>query len=261
MRSLRSCGLALLGAALLAGPAGAQDRMPTELWSEYPVVQKVQRVRAQPTTIGPLLPPSPGETTTADGESPAWSLWLAVAAAGALAVFLAARTAAPVASSGIRAVGGGARRLQRLTRPTPRTRGQKPARPAHPHAPARRRQPQYAPLPPVSVAEPDIEREPRHYVTRRTGFLRSRFVVVADEPGGKVTRLRSSKSFWRVGGAARREEAADEAWNDLVNDLRVSGWEPYTAQPSDFYVLLRRVDSQPTSALSTIEAYTHSDTG
>jgi hypothetical protein len=239
----------LLCAAAAAVPARAQDQMPTELWSEYPLVEKVQHV--QSTSIGPLLPPSSVDTASPPGESTRWSLWLAVAAVGVLAVLLALRTAVPVASSGLR------------LRPRPRARTPKPVQlrehPAHPRAPARRRQAQYAPLPPVVVAEPDIEREPRRSVVRRTGFVRSRFVVMSDEPGGKVKRVGRSRSFWRVGSAAGRERAAEDAWTDLINDLRVSGWEPDSTRPSSFYVLLRRVDTTPSSILPTIDAYTRAD--
>ena len=238
----------LLCAAAPAAPARAQDQMPTELWSEYPLVQRVQRV--QSTSSAPLLPPSPVDTASPPGESTRWSLWLAVAAVGAVAALLALRTTVPVAS-GLR------------LRPRPRARTPKPVQlrehPAQPRAPAGRRQAQYAPLPPVAVAEPDIEREPRRSVVRRTGFVRSRFVVMSDEPGGKVRRVGGSRSFWRVGSAAGRERAAEDAWTDLINDLRVSGWEPDSTRTSSFYVLLRRVDTTPSSILPTIEAYIRAD--
>jgi hypothetical protein len=238
----------LLCATAQVASVHAQDQMPTELWSEYPLVQKVERV--QPTSIGPLLPPSPAETSPSS-DSTRWSLWLAAAAVGALAVLLALRTAVPVVSSGLR------------LRPRPRAEKPKPVQlrehPTRPRAPARRRQAQYAPLPPVAVSEPEIEREPRRSVVRRTGFLRSRFVVLSDEPGGNVKRVASSRSFWRVGSAAGRERAAGDAWNELIDDLRVEGWEPDSTRPSSFYVLLRRVDTAPSSILPTIEAYTRAD--
>ena len=263
---------ALLWILVLAAPAGAQkpSEMPTELWSEYPLVQKVERPQStaesagEPSAIGPLLPPADPEAAPAPGESTRWGLWLALLGLGAIAVIFAARAAPPVAASGIRVVGGGAKRARaRVHQPRVRTRKPKPVRlrdPEHfPRARARGRQAQYAPLPPVALAEPDIEREPRRSVVRRTGLLRSRFVVVADEPEGRVERLGSSKSFWRVGGATRRERAAEDAWIDLVNDLRLTGWEPDLARRSDFYVLLRQADVGPSSILPTIEAYTHAD--
>jgi hypothetical protein len=257
VRRALTLGAAILCVTALAAPAGAQERMPTELWSAYPLVQKVQRTET--TSIGPLLPPTPTDSVPAPDDSRRWSLWLAVAAVGALALLLGLRTAAPVASSGIHAVGAGTRRLRSVARPRPRVRRPKPRRErsARPKAPARERQAQYAPLPPLAIPEPDIERESRHYVARRTGFLRSRFVVVADEAGGKMKELTSSRSFWRVGRAGRKDQAADAAWFDLINDLRVAGWEPDSTRPSEFYVLLRRVDTGPSRIAPTIEAYTH----
>jgi hypothetical protein len=87
---------------------------------------------------------------------------------------------------------------------------------------------------------------------RRSGLLRSRFVVVADEPGGSVERVGRSRSFWSVG---RRERGAVEAWSDLVDELRDAGWQPYSPR-SVYYTLLRRVDDGTSSLPPTIEAYT-----
>jgi hypothetical protein len=267
---------ALLSLLVLAAPAGAQQSdLPKELWSEYPLVQKVERAQstpksrtestpeltAEPRAIGPLLPPA--DAAPAPGDSTNWGVWLAALALGSIVLLVAARTVPPVAASGLRAVGGGVRSLRSHTIPRPRPRSRKPKskpmqlreHPPHPRAPASGRRTQYAPLPPVSVAEPELEREPRRYVVRRTGFLRSRFVVAADEPGGKVTRVASSRSFWRVGDAARQERSADDAWHELINDLRASGWEPST-QRSDFWVPLRRIDDGTTPILTTLEAYT-----
>ena len=93
---------------------------------------------------------------------------------------------------------------------------------------------------------------------RRTGLLRSHFGVYADEPGGEFSRLASSRSFWTVGRAAWQERVAEDAWDDLMNDLRLSGWEPESARRSDYYVALRRIDPLVVSSvLPTIEAYTH----
>jgi hypothetical protein len=261
---------ALLCIVLFVAPAGAQkSELPTELWSEYPLYQKVettdQRIERMETTtaIGPLLPPTNPESAPAVSDSPSWPLWLALLAVGSIALLVAARAAAPVAQSGVRVVGGYARRVHApaLPRPRPRTRKarSKPVElrehPPHPRAPVKGAQAQYAPLPPVAVAEPDIEREPRRSVVRRAGLLRSRFVVVEDEPGGGVRRVARSRSFWRVGGDIRREQAAEAVWSDLVNDLRAAGWEP-DVQRSEYYVLLRRIDDGETSILPTIEAYT-----
>jgi hypothetical protein len=285
---VRYAGAAVFSILVLASPAGAQtSEMPTELWSQYPLVQKVERAKstaqsaAEPSAIGPLLPPVDPEAAPASGASTRWGVWLAALALGFVTLLFVARTVPPVAASGVRAVGGGVRRLRSSAAPRARTRKPKPLQlreaPAQPReapdqvlpapaqlrdapvqlppAPASGRPAQYAPLPPVAVAEPDVEREPRRSVMRRTGLLRSRFVVVADEPGGKVRRVARSRSFWRVGGVARRERAADDAWSDLVNDLRAAGWEPDSPR-SDYYVLLRRVDSGTSSILPTLEAYT-----
>jgi hypothetical protein len=263
---------ALLCTLLFVTPAGAQkSELPTELWSEYPLVQKVettdQKVERTETTtaIGPLLPPGDPEAAPAVSESPSWPLWLALLAVGSIALLVAARVTVPVAHSGVRVVGGYARRLRppSLPRPRPRARTRKPTSkpvqlregPPHPRAPVKGAQAQYAPLPPVAVAEPDIEREPRRSVVRRTGLLRSRFVVVEDEPGGNVRRVARSRSFWRIGSVARRELATYDVWYELVNDLRATGWEPESPR-SDYYVLLRRVDGGTTSILPTIGAYT-----
>jgi len=92
-------------------------------------------------------------------------------------------------------------------------------------------------------------------VIRRTGLVRSRFVVYADESDGELSAQASSRSFWRVGGGAWRERLAEDAWDDLMNDLRLSGWEPESARRSDFYVSLRRLESGPPSVVPTIQAY------
>jgi hypothetical protein len=95
----------------------------------------------------------------------------------------------------------------------------------------------------------------RRFVIRRTGLVRSRFVVYADEPGGELSAQASSRSFWHVGGAAWRERLAEDAWDDLMNDLRMSGWAQESARRSDFYVSLRRIEDDSSSVVPTIEAY------
>jgi hypothetical protein len=255
-----SVSAALFSVLVLTAPAAAQKSdMPKELWSEYPLVQKVEPPESS--AIGPFLPPrppaAPEAASPSENDSTRWAIFLGLLALGTLVLLYTERRFAPVAESGGRAVGRATRRLlRRATVPT-RTRTRKP----EPHqlrehpAPIVGSRAQYAPLPPVAVAEPDIEREPRRSVVRRTGLLRSRFVVVSDEPGGKVSRVARSRSFWRVGGVARRERAADDAWADLVNDLRAAGWE-LDSPRSDYYVLLRRIDNGTSSLLPTIEAYT-----
>jgi hypothetical protein len=206
-------------------------------------------------TLGPFLPPNP-EESAAPAESTRWSLWLALLGLVAVTIVFGLRAASPAVASGARVVGGRLRRLPARARPRPRPPSDRPVqlrgpppRP-HPRPPVRRRQ--YAPLPPVSVPEVDVEREPRRFVVRRTGLLRSRFVVIDDEPGGSVKRVGGSRSFWSVGG---RERGADEAWSELVDELRAAGWQPYSPR-SEYYTLLRRIDDRTSSLPPTIEAYT-----
>jgi hypothetical protein len=178
------------------------------------------------------------------GDSVRWSLWLAL---GGLAIVVALRAVVPAAAF----VGHRARGTSTTT--PVRT------RPAHP-APVSRRGAPVSPLPTVAVAEPDIEREPRRSVVRRTGFFRSRFVVLAEAPGGKVRRVAKSRGFWRMGRSVRREQAAEDAWSELLDRLRSSGWEPDATHRSEFLVLLRPVaDPEDSSFLPALEAYTHAD--
>ena len=249
---------ALLCALVLAAPVGAQSEMPTELWSEYPLKQKVERMETGAalgapdagTAIGPFLPPDPNEAA-APAESTRWSLWLALLGLAAVAVVFAARTVTPAAAAGLRHVGGVARGSRARTRT--RSRIEVAKRPSRSHAPVARRQ--YAPFDPA--ADPDAVGvgEPRRYVMRRSGLLRSRFVVVADQPGGQVETVARSGAFRSVGSTESRERAAGDAWNALVDELLAAGWEPEPTR-SDYYVLLHRVEEDTPSVLPTIEAYT-----
>jgi len=125
-----------------------------------------------------------------------------------------------------------------------------------PRVPVVKPLPQYAPQPVEAFVS--LEDEPRRFVMRRTGLVRSRFVVLADEPGGRPKALATSRSFWRLGNETRRRWSAEDVWDDLMNELRQSGWEQESARRSDYYVSLRRVDdSASSSVLPTIEAYTH----
>ncbi len=61
-----------------------------------------------------------------------------------------------------------------------------------------------------------------------------------------------------MGRSSRREQAAEDAWSSLVDDLRSSGWEPDSMHRSEVRVLLRRVDDpESSSILARIEPYTH----
>jgi hypothetical protein len=254
MRAL-SVSAALFLIMVLAAPMGAQTSsdMPTELWSEYPLLPKVETTESR--TIGPFLPPSDSETVVVPGDSIRWGVWLAVASVGLVALLLAVQSVRPVLVDRARA-----RRATAIFRPPARERKPIPLRPSPRSAlrvPAAKPLPQYAPRP---VDEPDdLDDEPRRFVMRRTGLVRSRFVVLADDPGGEPSVLASSRSFWRVGDSAWRERAAEDAWDDLMNELRLSGWEQESARRSDYYVSLRRIDLASSSVLPTIEAYTYAD--
>jgi hypothetical protein len=263
MRALLASA-ALLSILVLAAPVGAQKSsdMPTELWSAYPLVQKVERSKstAESRSIGPLLPPSATETVPVSGDATRWGVWLAVATLGLLAALLTARTIRAVSAADATAREYRARASRAPVISWPPVREQEPMqlRPSPqtaPRVPVAEPLPQYAPQP---VETPDdVEDEPRRFVMRRTGLLRSRFVVLADEPDRGPKVLASSRSFWRVGRAARREQSAEDAWDDLMNELRQSGWEQESARRSDYYVSLRRVDLATSAVLPTIEAYTH----
>ncbi len=233
-------GAAIVVVLVLATPGFAQQPdQPTKLWSEYPLVPEVEP--NEPQSIGPLLPPSDSETAAVSGDS-RWGVWLAVAALGLIALFVAARSVRAPAVARPRAREPRPIRL----RPSPRS---------APHVPAGTPLSQYAPR---SVETPaNTEDEPRRFVIRRTGLVRSRFVVLADELDGGPSEVASSRSFWRFGRAASRERVAEDTWDDLMNGLRLSGWEQESARRSDYYVRLRRVGTVSSSVLPTIDAYTH----
>jgi hypothetical protein len=84
------------------------------------------------------------------------------------------------------------------------------------------------------------------YVTRRSGLVRSRYVVVTDDSGRTAER---SKAFWLIGRAAAQQRRAEAAWDDLANHLRGDGWELDTAGRYEYYVPLRR------AIISTLEPY------
>ena len=229
-------GAAVCLALVFATPGVAQRPEPlTKLWSEYPLLPEVEATGSP--SIGPFLPPSDPEVAPASGDSMRWSVWLAAIAAGLIGVFVAVRTVRPAAAFGSRAHERTAGRLR--ARPAPRALVSTPLS-------------QYAP---PTLETPDPEDELRRFVIRRTGLVRSRFVVYADEAGGELSVQASSRSFWHLGGAAWRERLAEDAWDDLMNDLRMSGWEQESARRSDFYVSLRRIEDGSSAVVPTIEAY------
>jgi hypothetical protein len=226
-------------ALLLAAPAAAQDGgMPTELWSEYPLVQTVERT-SQP-GLGPFLPPTDAVVAPGSEDTPPWGLLALAAAAGVMALLVATR----------------------LTRPAPASRGGDQG-----SAPVQLRPPpaqprvsstslplaQYAPSPSLLLV--DAPEEPLRSVVRRTGLVRSRFVVLERTSPGAQDAVASSRSFWSVGGASLRERRAEDAWDELMNELRASGWEPDPTRRSDFYVLLQPIETDVATIVPTIEAY------
>ena len=256
MRRFATPLAALLVALTLAVPARAQDA-PTELWSEYPLVPKVEQ--AAPSPVGPLLPPRDEDSPVADDSSGSNHLLLLLAVA-AIALLLGTRlvrqgtpTGGHVLGQRVGALRGRARQLR--TRPTRR----QPTRSADRTRTAPRPV-QYAPTAEpadeivVGVEAPASPRaeereapEPEPYITRRSGLLRSRYVVLTDDTGPA---LRRSRAIWRFGGAERQLRSAERAWHDLANDLRADGWELDAADRYEYYVPLRR------AIVSTLEPYT-----
>jgi hypothetical protein len=243
--------VALVVGLAFAAPARAQDA-PTKLWSEYPLVPKVEQ--AAPSPVGPFLPPSGGESPVKDDSSDT-GYWLPLLAVVAVALLVATRFARPLAATGGHALHGRIGPVRRRTR-RPRPTMRSPTRPAE--RPLSGRQPvQYAPTTVPAEAEIEAprslradEREehmPMPFITRRSGLLRSRFVVVADLWGGRT--LRRSRAFWMIGGAAAEQRRAEAAWDDLANDLRADGWELDTAGRDVYYVPLRR------AVVITLEPY------
>lgn len=220
-----------------AAPAAAQaEGYPTELWSEYPLAPEVDQ-RITP-SIGPLLPPSNAESAPSSGDAAPWALWALAAAVGVVALLVATRLTRPAG---------------RGVRPAPaRLRPQGSPRPSRGRPLA-----QYAPSPSLVLA--DAPEEPRRSVIKRTGLLRSRYVVLETESSGDQREVVESGSFWNVGGAVTRERLAEDAWDELVNDLRASGWEPDPTRRSDFYVLLQPVEQDDMSIVPTLEAYSRTD--
>ena len=236
---------AVLGATsvalVLAATASAQsEELPTKLWSEYPLVQEVERDGSA--SVGPFLPPvDPGTEPVAGGGTTPWAVLLVAGALGLLAILAVTRVTLPTAPSARR----GRPHYAVQSPPAPRRNWRSPT--SKPLA-------QYAP---ADSSVPDVigGDEPRRSVVRRTGILRSRFVVVADAMAGDFEAVASSPSFWNVGRDTSRDRAAEDAWDELMNDLRAAGWEPDPARRSDYYALLRPIAPEQSSIVPTIEAY------
>ena len=226
MRRVLVIAAAATMALALAGPLEAQEQPPTKLWSEYPLVQPVERSSAPEApdvpSIGPLLPPTDTESVSSASDSVNWSLWLLVAALGVVGFFVLARVARMSSAASV---------AEPVPRSAPRVYAPGPLA-------------QYAPTRPRDQADGLVEEPPRSIVLR-TGLLRARYVVVSDEWAGGLETVGGSRSFWRFGPAALRTRVSDQAWDDLVNDLRVQGWEPNFLRRSEYYVLLQRVEDEP----------------
>ena len=236
-----------------AAPATAENA-PTELWSEYPLTPKVEQ--AAPSPVGPFLPPGGVESPVTDGSS-GTGYWLPLLAVVAIALLVAARFARPLASTGTHVVGRrvSAFRGRTQLRPRPPRRSSRPDRGTRPSG---RSPVQYAPttMPAAEVETeaprslPADEQDPTGtvpFITRRSGLVRSRYVVVADASGRT---LRRSRAIWRIGGAGAQQRSAEAAWDDLANGLRADGWELDTAGRYEYYVPLRR------AIVATLEPYT-----
>jgi hypothetical protein len=267
MRPLVLLLVALVSVLALAGPVGAaRSHPPKKLWSEYPLAPRTAKtaVAGSGAAASIATPPAADVEAAPPGGagSTRWALWAAMSALTVLAVLVVARVSQPLLDATTRRTRDRPSSVQERATPEPvqlRAHPQPLVEPRARGAPLA----QYAPEP--TVAERLVEPEPsaQRSVVRRTGILRSRYVVVADEPDGHVRELARSRSFWRVGGEGFREHAAEQAWDELVQDLRTSGWEPDSERRSDFYVLLREVEDVRggASILPTLEAYTHEANG
>jgi hypothetical protein len=237
-RFLAVVGVAAAALVLATAAAAQGEEMPTELWSEFPLVQDVER--SSTPSIGPFLPPTDSGTDPVSGDAPRWGMWALVAAAGLFALLVATRLA----------------RTAPATRPRARDDAVR-LRPHHlPRPSTSKTLAQYAPSPSLVLA--DAPEEPWRSVVRRTGLLRSRYVVLEGQSPAEQEAIAMSKSFWNVGGAGMRERVAEDAWDDLMNDLRAAGWEPDPTRRSDFYVLLQPVhaeEEEASSIVPTLEAY------
>ena len=235
MRAVVVASLAIL-ALVAAAPAAQADEFPTELWSEYPLAPEVEQ-RGVP-ELGPFLPPSDPTTIPASDDASPWGVPLLAAALALVALLVATRLTRPAPASGARD-----RSQPVQLRPD--------ARPRSSFSPPLA---QYAPSP--SRVLVDAPEEPRRSIVRRTGLLRSRYVVLERQSPSEQDEVAASRSFWSVGSASLRDRLAEDAWDELMNDLRVSGWEPDPTRRSDFYVLLQPVEPEDAASIvPTIEAY------
>jgi hypothetical protein len=250
----------VLACVLVLAPAGQAEQVatsPKKLWSEFPLEPKGRQAAPAPRPAEPFLPPIATDAPEAGARS-TWIIWLAVAAAGAFVLFVAARPLATsrghVGGRRLRALSARTRDLgarARDARPSVRmpTRPRRRTGPRRPHR--RPAATQYAPL--SVVAEP-APPETVPYVTRRSGLVRARYVVLVDE-GGSTSELRRSRAFWQIGPDAWQRRVAENAWDALANDLRAEGWEVDATGRYEYFIPLRR------AIVSTLEPYTRRERG
>lgn len=205
--------------ALVTAPlASSQDDPPRDLWSEFPL-EPTQTTQAAPVTA-PLTPPTTrlapavavpgaGGLATADETSIRW-LWTALIVATGLGTlgFLAIRRRLFDWST--------AQTRMALSRSV-RTRGLVVSLSSVAEQAGRRARPRELRRFSFGV-DPELARLGPCAI-HRTGLIRRRFVAEASRADHGERRIGSSRPFWRFGGNGR------DAWNGLIDDLKVAGWE------------------------------------
>jgi hypothetical protein len=222
--------LTLALVTLLAGvsTASAEDtRPPRDLWSEFPL--EPAQTTAAPPAPAPLTPPTLGpsaavpgaeEVVTSDDMSSRW-LWTGLIVAsglGALGFLLIRRRLVDWGAAPTRAALSVGSRTRALVVSLSSVAGHAGLRP--PPRELRRFSfqidPELAQLGPCAI--------------HRVGLVRQRFVAEAARADQGERRIASSRPFWRFRGGGR------EAWNELIGELTLAGWElvpAWGAQPGD----------------------------
>jgi hypothetical protein len=257
---MRRLCVALVTFALVLAlvPAAQAERVagtPKKLWSEYPLEPKGRQ--AAPLPAEPFLPPAAAADPPIRDGQPNWILWVAVAAAGAFILLVVTRPFARghvggrsvrALTAGTRRLGAGARRARPALRNPSRPRRRVGPRP-DPH-----RRPAGSQYAPVSLVTEPAPPELVPYVTRRSGVVLARYVVLVDE-GGRTRELRRSRAFSQIGPDAWQRRTAEDAWDALANDLRAEGWEVDATGRFEYFVPLRR------AIVSTLAPYTRWERG
>jgi hypothetical protein len=252
--------LVALACILVLAPAAQAERVagsPKKLWSQYPLEPKGRQ--AAPLPAEPFLPPAAAADPPVTNGQPSWILWVAVAAAGVFVLLAATRPFATsrgqlggrsvrALTTGTRRLGAGARRARPALRNPTRPRRRVGPRPDPHRGPAGS---QYAP---VSLVTEPTPPEFVPYVTRRSGLVLARYVVLVDE-GGRTRELRRSRAFSQLGPDTWQRRTAEDAWDALANDLRAEGWEVDATGRFEYFIPLRR------AIVSTLEPYTRWEPG